>query len=146
MQDLFLIVRCSVGHSLIIIETQGRDQWTGDQHSGFTSAESLPISPQIGRRRRAGKEAGGEKPVGRVRRPACGEYADVLVSIKDEDFFIDFLVAAPNDINAKKASQQVGIVVELGELSKHKAVLSHYDVPLHLQHQIVPFVMETSGS
>ena len=70
----------------------------------------------------------------------------MLVSIKDEDFFIDFLVAAPKDTNAKDASHQVGYVAKLGEISKHKAVLAHYDVPLHRQHQIVPFIMETSGS
>ena len=74
------------------------------------------------------------------------QYADVLVSIKDEDFFIDFLVTAPKDTNAKDASHQVGYVAKLGEISKHKAVLAHYDVPPHRQHQIVPFVMETSGS
>ena len=74
------------------------------------------------------------------------QYADVLVSIKDEDHYIDFLIAAPNDTNAKEASQQVSYVAKQGETRKHKAVLSHYDVPLHRQHQIVPFVLETSGS
>ena len=70
----------------------------------------------------------------------------MLVSIKGEDFFTDFLVAAPNDTNANGAAQRVGNVAKLGEIRKHKAVHSHYDVPLHRQHQIVPFVMETSGS
>ena len=48
--------------------------------------------------------------------------------------------------NVNDASQQVGYVAKLGEISKHKAVLTHYNVPLHRQHQIVPFVLETSGS
>ena len=63
-----------------------------------------------------------------------------------EDFFIDFLVTAPNDTNAKEASRQVGHVDIMGEARKHNAVNSHYDVPPHRQHQIVLFVMETSGS
>ena len=33
------------------------------------------------------------------------QYTDVLVSTKDEDFFVDFLVTAPNNTNAKEASQ-----------------------------------------
>ena len=70
----------------------------------------------------------------------------MLVSIQDEEFFIDFLVTALHDANAKEASQQVGFVAKLGETRKRKAVLSHYDAPLHRQHQIVPFVLETSGS
>jgi hypothetical protein len=41
-----------------------------------------------------------------------------MVSIKDEDFFIDFLVTAPKDANAKDASQQVGYVAKLGEQRK----------------------------
>ena len=70
----------------------------------------------------------------------------MLVSIKDEHFFTDFLVAAPNDTNAKDASLQAGFAAKKGEERKQGAVLSHYDVPPHCQHQIVPFVMETSGS
>ena len=46
----------------------------------------------------------------------------------------------------KRASQQVGYVAKLAEIRKYKAVLSHYNVTLHCQHQIVPFIMETSGS
>ena len=34
----------------------------------------------------------------------------------------------------------------MGEARKYKAVLLHYDVPLHRRHQIIPFVLETSGS
>ena len=47
------------------------------------------------------------------------QIADVLVSIKDKEFFIDFLVTAPNDINVKEASQQVGYVAKLGKTRKH---------------------------
>ena len=68
------------------------------------------------------------------------------VPINDEDLFFDLLVTAPHITYAKEDSQQVGYVAKLGETRKHKAVLSHYDVPLHRQHQIVPFVLETSGS
>ena len=44
------------------------------------------------------------------------------------------------------SSQQVGNVAKLGETCKHKAVPSHYDVSLHRQYQIVPFILETSSS
>ena len=70
----------------------------------------------------------------------------MLVSIKAEEFFIDFLVTAPHDTNVKEASQQVSYAAIMGESRKRKAVLLPYDVPLHCQHQIVPFVMEPSGS
>ena len=53
----------------------------------------------------------------------------MLVSIKGEDFFTDFLVAAPNDTNANGTAQLVGEVAEQGTKRKLKAVLSHCDVP-----------------
>ena len=68
------------------------------------------------------------------------------VSIEGEQFFIEFLFTTLQDTKAKEASQQVGFVAKLGETRKQKTVLSHNDVPLHRQHQIVPFALETSGS
>ena len=43
------------------------------------------------------------------------QYVDVVVSIKDEEFIIDFLITAPRDTNAKEASQQVGFVAQAGQ-------------------------------